>query len=276
MRAARLGGLAPALVLALALAPLRAGPAAAEDLEVDLELVLAVDVSRSMDIFEAQLQREGYAQALEHPTILDAIQKYGVHGKVAIVYVEWAGTQHQIVVAPWTVVSDAESAAGLAATVRAAPFVQEYRTSISQALSFSARLFDDNGIIGIRRVIDVSGDGANNMGEQVLVARARVLETGITINGLPIMTNRPDPFGWVSIRNLDLYYTDCVIGGPGAFIVPISDRSEFVEAIRRKLLLEIAGLTPIERSLVRPAAGTDIDCLIGERQWRRYRLNDDF
>lgn len=259
-----------ALGALLAVLALTDNSARGEDIEVDLELVIAVDVSRSMDFYEAELQRQGYAQALRHPRFLETIRQSGLHQRIAITYVEWAGTHHQKTVAEWSVIDGFESADALADKIQLAPFEQEHRTSISQAIAHSAALFESNGFRGLRRVIDISGDGANNQGLQVDLARDAANERGITINGLPIMTGRRNSYGWLNIDNLDQYYADCVIGGPGAFLVPVHERGELVEAIRRKLLLEIAGRMPEAEARLIPVAAP-VDCLIGERAWERYR-----
>ena len=259
-----------ALCLGLA-ATLAPGATAAEEIPVDLELVIAVDVSRSMDFFEAELQRQGYARAIQHSQFLRAVTESGLHGRIAVTYIEWAGTHYQKTVADWVMVDGQESAAELAELIQLAPFTHEFRTSIGHAIAYSMALFEDNGFAGLRQVIDISGDGANNQGVPVDEAREAAIAAGITINGLPIMTGRSNPYGWLTIDNLDEYYADCVIGGPGAFLVPVRERSQFIEAIRRKLLLEIAGLTPEPESLVIPIqARPTVDCLIGERQWERY------
>lgn len=261
--------LARSLLLAAAALLLPARVIAAEEVAVDLELVIAVDVSRSMDAVEGALQREGYAQGLQHPTVLDAIAQSGAHGRIAVAYVEWAGSHYQKTVADWMIVDGPSAADRFAELIRRAPYMHEFRTSISQALAYSAAMFEENGYSGLRRVIDVSGDGANNMGTPVIEARQAVLERGITINGLPIMTGRQNPYGWFTIEHLDRYFADCVIGGPGAFIIPIRERDGFAEAIRRKLLLEIAGRSPVRRTLVHRVQSAS-DCLIGERQWQRF------
>ena len=244
--------------------------ARSQDMPVDLELVIAVDVSRSMDFYEAELQRQGYAEALRHPDFIATIRKSGLHGRIAATYVEWAGTHHQKTVADWAVIDDAQSADQFAELIQLASFEQEFRTSISQAIAYSAELFENNGFTGLRRVIDVSGDGANNQGLQVDLARDQAAARGITINGLPIMTGRANPFGWLTVEHLDRYYADCVIGGPGAFLIPVRERGELVEAIRRKLLLEIAGLVPSSPARIMPIASR-VDCLIGEKAWQHYR-----
>lgn len=261
-------------LLAVALCAATPAPGRAADIPVDLELVLAVDVSRSMDIEEQQLQRDGYVAALTHPEIVAAIGQ-GFHGRIALTYVEWAGPEMQTVVMGWQAIDGMAAAETFAAGLAAAPIRHHRGTSISGGLAFAAPLFDGNGFEGARRVIDVSGDGPNNMGIPVEAARDVVVAAGITINGLPIMIRKPP--GFLSIDALDVYYEDCVIGGTGAFVVPVQSRAHFAEAIRRKLMLEIAGRPPDDpapRLVPVATKATDgrIDCLIGEKlrqQWLR-------
>lgn len=260
--------------LALGVALSFSVPAAAQ-VAVDLELVLAVDISRSMDYDEQQLQRDGYVEALRHPEVIQAIES-GPIGRIAIIYVEWAGPFHQAVVVPWTIVSGGDDADSFAARVAEAPLVRERGTSISQGLEFSASLFTASGANGVRRAIDISGDGPNNMGQPVVPVRDRIVADGITINGLPIMLKTSYAFGPYSIPNLDDYYEDCVIGGPGAFMITVDDPARFAIAIRRKLVLEIAGTMP-EPHLMKAAAFSPeprVDCLIGEKQRGRWIYDD--
>ena len=233
---------------------------------VDVELVLAVDISYSMDMDELALQREGYVEALRSREFLRALRE-GAHGKVAVTYVEWAGEHIQHIVVPWRVIEGPESADAVAAELAAAPLRRGARTSISGALRFAAPLFEASGYRGLRRVIDVSGDGANNSGPLVTQARDEVLAAGITINGLPVMLKRPTR-GMMDIDILDIYYEDCVIGGPGAFVVPIRDRAKFLEATRTKLVLEIAGRQPEARVVPVKSDKPRISCTIGERLWQ--------
>ena len=206
---------------------------------VDVELVIAVDVSYSMDPEEQALQREGYIMALTSREFMQALRE-GANGKIAITYFEWAGQFDQKIIMPWRLIEGPESADAVANEIAAAPYRRASRTSIAGALTFAKPLFDNSGYRGLRRVIDVSGDGANNAGPLIVPTRDDVLAAGITINGLPIMLKRPNP-GTMDIENLDVYYEDCVIGGPGAFVVPIRERAKFIEATRTKLVLEIAG-----------------------------------
>jgi hypothetical protein len=233
---------------------------------VDVELVLAVDISYSMDPEEQALQRDGYVQALTSQEFLRALRE-GANGKIAVTYVEWAGAQEQRIIVPWRLVEGPESADALASEIARVPLRRAARTSVSGAILFSKELFADSGYRGLRRVIDVSGDGANNAGSPVTVARDGAIAEGITINGLPILLNRPN-VGQMDLINLDEYYEDCVIGGPGSFVITIMEREKFKEAIRTKLVLEIAGRTP-ERPIV-PVAGKEprVNCMIGEKIWQ--------
>ncbi len=234
--------------------------------QVDVELVLAVDISYSMDMDELALQRDGYARALTSREFMQALRQ-GIHGKVAVTYFEWAGATEQRVIVPWRLIEGPETADSVATEIAQAPLRRAARTSISGALLFGAALFDVSGFRGIRRVIDVSGDGANNHGQLVTVARDEVVSKGIVINGLPVMLKRPS-YTTMDIELLDEYYEDCVIGGPGAFMVPVRDRDKFVEAIRTKLVLEIAGRVPEARLIPAAASAPRVSCTIGERIWQ--------
>jgi hypothetical protein len=233
---------------------------------VDVELVLAVDVSYSMDPEEQALQREGYIQALTSREFLRALRE-GAHGKIAVTYFEWASEHDQKVIMPWRLIEGPESADAVAAEIAAAPYRRASRTSIAGALVFAKPLFDNSGYHGLRRVIDVSGDGTNNSGPLIVPTREDVLAAGITINGLPIMLKRPNP-GSMDIENLDIYYEDCVIGGPGAFVVPIHERKQFIEATRTKLVLEVSGREPAARVQPVSADKPRISCTIGEKMWQ--------
>ena len=233
---------------------------------VDVELVIAVDVSYSMDPDEQALQREGYVQALTSKEFLHALHE-GANGKIAITYFEWAGQYDQKILMPWRLIEGPESADAVAAELAAAPYRRASRTSISGGLIFAKPLFDNSGYRGLRRVIDVSGDGANNAGQLIVPTRDDVLAAGITINGLPIMLKRPN-VGTMDIENLDVYYEDCVVGGPGSFVIPIRERSQFIEATRNKLILEVAGRTPTPRVIPASAEAPRISCTIGEKMWQ--------
>ncbi|MEH2519447.1 hypothetical protein V1279_005020 [Bradyrhizobium sp. AZCC 1610] len=233
---------------------------------VDVELVLAVDVSYSMDMDELALQREGYAQAIVSKEFLQAL-KSGPNGRIAVTYFEWAASSDQKIIIPWRLIDGPETADAVANEIVKTPIRRASRTSISGAINFALPLFDESPHRGLRRVIDISGDGPNNNGMPVTVARDAALEKGIIINGLPIMVKEPS-YSTMDIDNLDFYYEDCVIGGPGSFVVTIKDRDKFKEAIRTKLLLEIAGRTP-DRPVV-PTAGREprVNCMIGEKIWQ--------
>jgi hypothetical protein len=233
---------------------------------VDVELILAVDVSYSMDMDELAVQREGYAQAIVSREFLQALKSLP-NGKIAITYFEWAASNDQKIIIPWRVIDGPETADAVSEEILKTPIRRASRTSISGAIYFAMPLFEQNPYHGLRRVIDISGDGANNNGSPVTGARDMALSKGITINGLPIMVKEPS-YSTMDIDNLDFYYEDCVIGGPGSFVVSIKDREKFKEAIRTKLLLEVAGRTP-ERRIV-PVADKEprVPCLIGEKIWQ--------
>jgi len=233
---------------------------------VDVELVIAVDVSYSMDMDELAVQREGYAQAIVSKEFLQALKSLPI-GKISVTYFEWAASSDQKIIIPWRVIDGPETADAVADEIMKTPIRRASRTSISGAIYFAMPLFEANPYRGLRRVIDISGDGPNNNGLPVVGAREIALAKGITINGLPIMVKEPS-LSTMDIENLDWYYEDCVIGGPGSFVVPIKDREKFKEAIRTKLLLEVAGRTP-ERRIV-PVAEREprVSCLIGEKIWQ--------
>lgn len=241
---------------------------AAQETEVDIELFLAVDVSRSMTLDELEIQRRGYAQALTSPDVLDAIQN-GLLGRIAVTYVEWAGDAAQRVVVPWTLVQNADDAQAIAEIIESSQDAAMRRTSISGALRYAMADFDRNEFLGLRRVIDVSGDGPNNQGSPVTEARDAVIAEGITINGLPLMTVDMLSEFW-GIPDLDIYYERCVIGGPGAFVIPVLGWDAFVPAVKRKLILEIsmraARVVPVQFKSPAP-----YDCLIGEQMREQNR-----
>ncbi len=238
---------------------------AGETIEVDLELVLAVDVSGSMDDEEHAVQRAGYIAAIRHPDFARAIRT-GAYQRLALTYVEWAGPTSQATVVPWRLIGGAASARAFADELSSRPITYIRGTSISGALVYSTALFEGNGYSGLRKVIDVSGDGPNRNGITVDLARDLAVGRGIVINGLQIMI-RPSR----SFSALDRYYADCVIGGPGAFVLPVTKPEEFVEAIRRKLILDIAARPGSPVLTVQ--ATEPVDCRTGERlrrQWEDY------
>jgi hypothetical protein len=261
-----LGALSLASTLSLA------APAQAAE-PVDVELVLAVDVSLSMSPMELEIQRKGYASALTDDNVLKAIAQ-GAYGKIALTYFEWAGSSSHHVIVPWTTIASREDAEWIAARLSDSVPNSARRTSVSAALEFGADLFAESPFKGMKRVIGISGDGPNNQGGPVEAARDAVVKQGIVINGLPLMTSGGFNGGY-DIRDLDRYYADCVIGGPGAFMIPVNDWSQFPEAVRRKLVLELAGpLSPVWKAVADGMApvwrvqATKSDCLIGERGWR--------
>lgn len=266
--------IAQAVAVVLPLLP-AAGEAQTRDTPVDLELIIAVDVSGSIDPEEAQLQRNGYVGAFSDPEVIGAITA-GMLGRIAITYVEWAGIHHSKTVVDWTLIDGEDSAKAFAANVAKAPLETALWTSISKAIGYVLPKFDGNGFEGTRRVIDISGDGPNNQGGLVTGFRDRAVAAGVTINGLPIVNDKPSPWGWPPLPDLDLYYKHCVIGGSGAFYVVAKDFTDFARAVRKKLLLEIAdrrtpwsGPEKVFKAATGNAPRTPPRCDIGERrvQW---------
>jgi len=222
---------------------------------VDMELVLAVDVSGSIDPTEARLQRKGYERAILNPEVIDAI-KSGPLGKIALSYTEWAGMGHYKVVVDWQIIDSAESAKTFVDKLMAVGIQNAHRTSLSDAITFSAWHLNENAFEGTRRIVDISGDGANNYGRLVTEARDEAVAQGIVINGLPILTDTPTGGTYPSIPDLDLFFRDCVIGGPGSFHVVAHGFDDFARAVKKKLILEIADRTPPDRHWAR-AEGSD-------------------
>jgi hypothetical protein len=254
-----------ALLGGLLLAGLCGHPGALAGTEVDLALVLAVDVSRSMDPDEQELQRQGFVEAFRSPLVHDAIRG-GMLGRITVAYVEWSGEMEQKVVVPWTTIEGPESAHAFAERLAQAPVGRVFQTSISGAIDFSVQLLRRSGVDPLRQVIDISGDGPNSSGRRVSTARDEAVATGITINGLPIMLKRPTGFG--DMEHLDRYYKDCVIGGLGAFLVPVRERQQFGEAIRTKIIREIAGIEEAPRVHLAQAE-PPMDCS-NRQAWRSY------
>lgn len=279
-----------AVILAFILLPRATWSA---QISVDLELVLAVDVSGSMDREEAALQRTGYVSAFRHPSVVEAIQR-GPLGRIAVTYVEWGAYGNTHLVVDWTLLEDKRSADEFADLLEKTPKLVAQRTGISGAMDTGAAMLENNNYIGKRKVIDISGDGANNSGDLVNITRDRTVAKGITINGLPILNNRESRMGYRQIANLDLYYRDCVIGGPRAFHIVANSFEDFARAVLRKLVLEIADLQP---EAPRPRQRADRDrwhrlpptplrhhvaaarkappCYIGEQIRRKRRTGDD-
>lgn len=244
-------------------------PAAAQGIEVDLELVLMVDVSRSMTENELEIQRRGYAEALRSDAVF-AATRTGLLQRIALTYVEWAGDQQ--VVVEWRLIENRDDLRTFADSLTTRDDPNFRRTSISEALIFGADHMETNLFSGLRRVIDISGDGPNNQGRAVLAARDAVVARGITINGLPLLTREGMGQDW-HLENLDVYYRTCVIGGIGAFAIPVTEWEDFAEAVRRKLVLEIAGIAPAPQIMPAQALVRDpSDCLIGEKIWQNRAI----
>ena len=216
------------------------GEALAADRRVDLEIILAVDVSASVDRIEAALQRGGYVTALRHPAVLRAIRA-GPAGAIAATYVEWAGWSFQRTVVDWRVIEDAPSARAFVDLLTERPIASVPYTSISGLIDFARRRFRDNGYDGLRRVIDISGDGPNSDGRMVKAARDDAVAAGITINGLPILSTRPSLDGVSPAIGVASYYVRNVIGGPGAFALEVLEYDTFTPTLVEKLVREIRG-----------------------------------
>lgn len=228
-----------ALMLVCALG-LVAGDAAAAE-AVDLELVLLADASRSIDGAEIRFQRQGYASALTHPEVLDAIAQ-GFEQQIAVTYVEWGDASSQEVVVPWTVVDGAASAGAFANALLEAPRRAAGPNAIGNALAVAHGLIEANRFAGHRKVIDFSGDSAWSFGGMpVAEARAAALTAGIVINGLAILCRAAECSGRPVDYDLEQAFADTIIGGPASFVVTADRDDRFAEAVRRKLLLEIAG-----------------------------------
>lgn len=224
--------------LAGSLATLAGATGARAETEVDLQLVLAVDVSRSIDEVEAELQRRGYIEALTAPKVIDAILS-GEHRRIGLCYLEWAGTHYQQVVIDWTVIDSEAAARRFAEKLAEAPRTSQSWTAVGAALAFSAQRFENSGLTSKRRVIDVSGDGRTNDGPPAEMIRDRLVTQGIVINGLPVMMNRTN-FGRPPDSLLDKYYEENVIGGQGSFVIVATNFEDFGRAVRSKLIREIS------------------------------------
>ena len=239
--------------------------------EVDVALVLAVDISFSMDLEELALQRAGYVEALRSPEVHKAGAN-GATGRIAISFFEWAGVNIQHHLLPWTVIDSPESALAAAAEIEKQPTRRGQRTSISGAIDFSVRQLDEAPFRALRKVMDISGDGPNNSGRVVTVARDEALRKGISINGLPIAIRKP---GYLDISELDIYYEDCVIGGQGAFVIPITEKAQFIQTIKTKLIMEISDAPSEPARLIMPAQVRvpRVSCTVGEDMWRNRMGN---
>lgn len=220
------------------LATLAAATSARAETQVDLQLVLAVDVSRSIDEVEAELQRRGYVEALTNDRVIDAILS-GEHKRIAVCYTEWAGTHYQVVVIDWTVIDSAGAARRFAEKLSEAPRTSQSWTAVGAALAHAGQRFENSGFAPKRRVIDISGDGRTNDGPAAEIIRDRLVTQGIVVNGLPVMMNRTN-FGRPPDLTLDKYYEENVIGGPGSFLIVADNFEQFGRAVRTKLVREVS------------------------------------
>lgn len=257
LRRVRLTALATIAALGVATAVPEPGTATeyarlhAPPVAVDVALVLAVDVSQSVDEDELKIQRRGYVDALTSKEVLEAIRT-GLHGRIAVTYMEWGSDDQQSVLAPWYVVDGEQSAKEFVAQIAEAPIRNLYRTSISMALRTAAELLETSGTEPVRKVIDISGDGPNNQGPSVEPVRDELVARGIVINGLPLIMHDADA-AWSAQPKVDEYYQDCVIGGAGSFMIPVAGLENFNNALKMKLILEIAGVSDAPSIL--PASG---------------------
>ncbi|HEU6441315.1 MAG TPA: DUF1194 domain-containing protein [Microvirga sp.] len=239
-------------------------PALAEP-QLDVALVVAVDISSSMEAEEQGLQRAGFAEAFRSSLVHEAIRN-GAAGRIAVTYVEWSGAKDQTVVVPWTVIDGPEKAIAFADHLAGKPIRQAGMTSISGIIDFSRGLFNELGGMSARRVIDISGDGPNNDGRKVVLARDEAVADGIVINGLPIMFGQAQSSP--EMDGLDVYYKECVIGGAGSFMIPLHDSEQFAMVIRTKIMREIAGIEDGSPQVI--PAQTRMNCVTGEK-----RTDDD-
>jgi hypothetical protein len=268
----------------LSIIPLEVIPNAAEGAksDVDLKLVLAVDVSDSMSRDELRLQREGYVSTFRDPRVARAIAS-GEFGRIAILYLEWAGPYHHHFFRPWTVLTTLEDSAAFADLLAIEPIVTDpyasnramslgnsldQETSISASLLFALKMFRDRRFRSNRQVIDISGDGTNNSGPPLAMIRNLLMSEGIIINGLPLTwsaADNADSMTFFGKSSLERYYEACVIGGPGAFSILVNDISRFQEALRLKLVTEIAERETVARpASFKPAPQSLVDCTVQE------------
>jgi len=216
---------------------------------VDLELVLAADGSGSIDDAELALQREGYANAVRNPKVLELLTG-GIHGKSVIAYVEWGNALSQHTIVDWTVIDGPESAAAFGEALVNAPREAWGFNSISNAIAYSQLLIDQNPYRGLRRIIDISADAGNIGGMPLPVARANAVAAGITINGLAI--SRPGSTRPLRAVSLEQEFREQIIGGTGAFVVTVDETISFAEAVLKKMILEVAGIAPPELAELPP------------------------
>jgi len=257
------------------------GHASAESslIEVDMQLVLAVDISFSISLDEQDIQRRGYIAAFRDPEVISAITS-GYRGRIAVTYLEWAGEDHQSQVVAWTLITDPVSAADFAKRLEMAPVTRKGRTSLSQALTKALGLFRQSPFQSNRHVVDLSSDGFNNSGPRVNRARDALVYHGVTINGLPLVQGHdtgpktgPEAGPKTGPKtDLRRYFQDCVIGGLGAFVMPAAHWDEFAETLKNKLVSEISGpwqspaMARVTHAADKDAAPSGMDCLIGEKE----------
>lgn len=233
---------------------------------VDVELVIAVDVSDSMGLTELHQQRAGYVAAFRSADVISAIRE-GRLGRVAVTYVEWARADRKKIIVPWTIIDGEEASLDFAERLQRALIANMRRTSIAGAIRYGIEALAANGIVADRQVIDISGDGPNNEGGPVTEARDAAIAQGVTVNGLPLMIQPWYPGIALGAPDLGQYYKQCVIGGDNAFVVPVRSWDEFPGAVRHKLILELAGQPArvIRASELKLLIEPEVDCMIGEK-----------
>ncbi len=235
----------PGRLLGLLAVLLLAAPATAQDRkEIDLALVLAIDISGSVDPEEARLQRQGYVEAFRDKVIVKAILG-GNHGRIAVAYFEWSDAWVQKLLVDWTLLDSEAAIEAFARRLENAPISIARRTSISGAIRYAIPMYRRMPYEADRKVLDISGDGSNNDGGLVTDIRHDALKERIIINGLPVMNDRPNPFGFPSEPDLDKYYLHCVTGGPRSFVEVAQNFEDFPRAVRKKLLQEVADTGPL-------------------------------
>jgi hypothetical protein len=254
-------------------------PAAAQDKkDVDLALALGIDISGSIDPDEAKLQRDGYVAAFRDPVIVKAILG-GANGRIVVAYFEWSDSWMQKLLIDWTLLDSEAAIEAFARRLAEAPISIARRTSISGAIRYAIPLFGRSPHEAQRKVLDISGDGSNNDGGLVTEMRYEALKEKIVINGLPIMNDRPNPFGFPNEADLDRYYLHCVTGGPRSFVEVARSFEDFPRAVRKKLLQEVADLGPHESP--RPDVGIGLGLLpdgtqLAQAGRPRARADEDY
>ena len=265
------------LLRLVALSLLFAFSASAQDKkEVDLALALAIDISGSIDPDEAKLQREGYVQAFRDPVIIKAILG-GSHGRIAVAYYEWSDAWVQRLLIDWTLLDCEAAITSFTTRLANAPISIARRTSISGAIRYAIPLFGRSPFEAERKVLDISGDGSNNDGGLVTDMRHEALKERIVINGLPIMNDRPNPFGFPSETDLDKYYLHCVTGGPRSFVEVAQNFEDFPRAVRKKLLQEVADIGAASATSTSATSGPCATASSSRKAGRRpVRGEDDY